>query len=251
MKSRFDISDEIATIIAKSDHPLADIYDEWLWADRQWEKAEGVRSTAYFHASEIPQCMRATILKTALPVPRSQGFMKSLRIFNNGKFLHHRIQGALKEAGILRSAEMEVVCEKYRIGGSIDGIVDVGFGDEILELKSINMFSFKKALPLEQHKMQATVYMHCSGIWRTRFFYECKNTQEIKEIPYEIEDEMHRKMLERSLILRKYVKNIKGMPLKDVAPLLPPAKCVLPSQPEAARCEMRKICFGYIGGFKL
>lgn len=233
-------------------NPLESVYGEVLWAKREAERKNGKRSKAFLHASDFPYCMRACAISHLDMITDAQRkemkkkFLKTLRLFDNGTFFHERMQTAFKQAGIIRDAEKKVVSDEFRIGGSMDGIIDVGYGDEILELKSINSFvKAKKDLPFEEHKMQATTYMFCEEIYRTRFYYEDKNTQSPVEIVYELDDAMLTKTLQRSQLIWKYIERVlEADDAKGKAKALPPAKCILPSQPEAKNCLVSSACFG-------
>jgi hypothetical protein len=105
-----------------------------------------------------------------------------LRIFDNGKATHERLQKYLKEAGVLLQAEVPVINAEYEIRGSADGIVEIGGAKGVLEIKSINSQGFYGLFePKAEHLMQINVYMFCSGIPRGVLLYENKNDQEIKE----------------------------------------------------------------------
>ena len=105
-----------------------------------------------------------------------------LRIFDNGKAMHERLQKYLKEAGVLLQAEVPVLNSEYEIRGSADGIVGFEGVRGVLELKSINSLGFYALFqPKSEHVLQLNVYMYCLGISRGLLLYECKDNQEIKE----------------------------------------------------------------------
>lgn len=65
--------------------------------------------------------------------------------------------------------------------------------DEVLELKSINDRGFQNVVefgPKTDHKWQATAYMLATGMTATRFVYENKNTNSVKEYLFELDETM-------------------------------------------------------------
>lgn len=88
---------------------------------------------------------------------------RSRRILDNGTGVHERLQGYLRQQGMLLIDEVPVLNEEYNIQGHTDGILRLT-PDElgILEIKSINSngFSNLKSAKLE-HKMQGLIYVYC------------------------------------------------------------------------------------------
>ena len=104
-----------------------------------------------------------------------------LRIFDNGKAMHEKLQKYLKEAGVLLQAEVPVVNSEYEIRGSADGIVEFESVRGVLELKSINSLGFYALFqPKSEHVLQLNVYMYCLGISRVFCFMSVKTTRKLK-----------------------------------------------------------------------
>jgi len=104
-----------------------------------------------------------------------------LRIFDNGHGVHSRLQGYLKDMGLLLDAEAEVWNEEFEIYGHCDGILQLGDQKGILEIKSINSNGFWNLYaPKPEHLIQVHVYMFCLAIPRGVLLYEEKDTQELK-----------------------------------------------------------------------
>lgn len=258
--------DDVKEIISSgSKTPLIDIYDAYLWAKRVKEVNDQARDPNYIHASEIPYCMRHVVIAmlglNGLGDRKEMG--RTLRIFDHGHAFHKRLQTALKSAGVLKNAEQFVSNDEYMIGGSIDGVVNVGYGPEILELKSINSFQFAKAeLPLDKHRQQVSVYMFCKDIHKTRFLYEGKNDQDQGEMVYALDFGVLSTVLQKSVVVWKYVKEcraaLEAAGLKHgfgaceqgvdlikpvIGKALPLQTCVMPGQREAQFCMSRAACF--------
>lgn len=112
--------------------------------------------------------------------PRTQ------RIFDNGSFVHLRLQEYLAKSGILISDEVPCINEELNIQGHTDGFLNIGTMREemqsykkgrfvvkskipvysniaILEIKSINSNGFTQLKTAkDEHKEQAMVYLYCS-----------------------------------------------------------------------------------------
>ncbi len=86
------------------------------------------------------------------------------RIFDNGSYVHDRIQTYLMKQGMLLMPEVPLRSEKYKIQGHTDGYLRINaFEIAILEVKSIRSEGFVKLKDAdENHKEQAIVYMYCA-----------------------------------------------------------------------------------------
>lgn len=131
-------------------------------------KAESDRAVNVNSPSQVMRCKRANfLLRTGEGVstviePRTQ------RIFDNGTYMHERIQAYLKAEGTLVMDECPCIDEEMNIQGNTDGILRMTPYDyAILEIKSINSNGFTKLKDAkEEHKHQAMVYMYCTEIRR-------------------------------------------------------------------------------------
>lgn len=88
---------------------------------------------------------------------------RTRRIFDNGTFVHERIQNYLEACGILLMREVPIINDDYNIQGHTDGILKLS-NDElgVLEIKSINSRNCSE-LKCEkpEHKRQGLVYLFC------------------------------------------------------------------------------------------
>lgn len=229
----------------KPEEPLIGIYEIYLDLKEMQERENGVRSKEYLHASRIGGCLRSVVLEHLgyAKEGRKESAPKR-RIFDNGHSFHDRMKNAFRMSGVLLEEEGEAVHPGFRVGGKWDGKIDVGHGIEILELKSANQWTFgkKKELPLESHKLQVSTYMYVEEIYRTRFYYECKNTNVPFETVYEFEESMLEKALKRSMVAWRYIDAIvaKGDILNTD---FPTATCIMPNQDAAKRCDCKDACF--------
>ena len=104
-----------------------------------------------------------------------------LRVFDNGHGVHSRLQGYLKEMGILLQAEVEVWNEEFEIYGHCDEVLQLTDQKGILEIKSINSNGFRNLyFPKPEHLVQVHAYMFALGIPRGVLLYEEKDGQNLK-----------------------------------------------------------------------
>lgn len=115
--------------------------------------------------------------------PRSQ------RIFDNGTGVHERLQGYLKDMGILLMDELPVHNVEYNIQGHTDGVLaltplnEKGYTERIaiLEIKSINDRGFGSLKePKPEHKRQGLVYVYCAEQRRQELHRRYKNILQFK-----------------------------------------------------------------------
>jgi hypothetical protein len=104
------------------------------------------------------------------------------RIFDNGHFVHSRLQAYLEKTGVLLEAEVSIEDKELEIVGRCDGIIQLGDKEGVLEIKSINTRGFDNLKkPKREHIGQLNVYMHCVKLPYGVLLYENKNDQRLKE----------------------------------------------------------------------
>lgn len=118
--------------------------------------------------SLIGSCVRARYY-SRLGYPTARISAKAERIFNNGSYVHERIQKDLANCNVLIMDEVPVFNDKYRIQGHTDGIIRLFDSNNmdtheigVLEIKSINSRNFselKGAKP--EHIAQGLTYLYC------------------------------------------------------------------------------------------
>lgn len=141
---------------------------------------EGDRSGA-FHPSQLYQCKRAQVFGY-WGVEGQKRFNPTLQnLFNDGHFRHLRWQIMLLNAGILTDIEVGVSVPEYRLTGSMDGVnADEGW---MFELKGTSQYSTvlsRGAMPA--HVKQINAYLMASGLEQAVILYECKSSQQWREI---------------------------------------------------------------------
>jgi len=88
---------------------------------------------------------------------------RARRIFDNGSWMHYRIQKYLEQMGVLLIKEAPIFNLEYNIQGHTDGILKY-FPSElaVLELKSINSRGFSELKQVKpEHVIQGSVYLFC------------------------------------------------------------------------------------------
>ena len=127
---------------------------------------DGDRANVTNSPSSALGCVRANYYQRS-NTPREPVDGRVQRIFDNGHGMHERIQGYLRDMGVLLMDEVPLMNEDYEIQGHTDGILAVVKKRldwvRVLELKSINGRGFQALRePLEKHKAQAQVYLFCA-----------------------------------------------------------------------------------------
>jgi hypothetical protein len=176
--------------------------DEYLKAKPRDERAKNC-----FHPSSLHKSARE-LYWHYLEGDNNQRFdSRVLRIFDNGHYVHDRLQAYLSDIGILIQTEVPVENKEYEIEGHTDGIIEINGVKGILEIKSMNANAFYSFYePKSDHLIQVNVYMFCTGIPRACLLYECKDNQELKEF-FISQDE---KILNPVLKKIKYVQSCIG-----------------------------------------
>lgn len=105
------------------------------------------------------------------------------RILDNGTYTHRRLQDYLLNAGILIMDEIPVFNLEYQILGHTDGLIKLNsFENAVLEIKTINNDNFAKLIDaLEEHKIQAQIYMFCLEERRKFLRGKIKTAEELEQ----------------------------------------------------------------------
>lgn len=119
---------------------------------------------ATFHASSILACGRQQVYGLLGYAPdTSRRRAEWIRDAWVGNYLHDLTLDALRAQGVLLEREFNLPENPYRIGGRVDGVVDLGWGPAVLEIKSLAEKYFR-ALPSHEKALnfraQVQLYMH-------------------------------------------------------------------------------------------
>lgn len=159
------------------------------------------RKTGVFHPSSITaECPRkmyyefTNVAESDAVENKIDG--KLQRIFDVGTWYHTYFQMLLWKAGVLKKSEVNVVSVRKRIYGHCDGILDLSkvgiFDDVLLEIKTMNSFSYAKGKMkvFKKHEQQAGIYAKTSGIKKICYLYINKDTSEYVTHIKGIDDEL-------------------------------------------------------------
>jgi len=104
-------------------------------------------------------------------------------VMANGTAAHSRIQGALKESGVLVAEEVEVKLADPPIRGYMDVLVRVDGETVVGEIKTTGeaIFNAKRTSmkPSPNHLFQILIYMKATGKQKGFLMYENRNTLEV------------------------------------------------------------------------
>jgi hypothetical protein len=213
-----------------------------------WETPQDKKQFAFSpsQVGKLSYCIRALIY-SYYDLPTLPITSQKQRIFDNGKHVHLRLQDYIAQAAILNPDLLQLIgdwqcakCEfvvkhssippeacfcggeKYlyneypvenkdlKIGGTADGLIIWRLVKYLLEIKSMNSFSFAKlkAIP-DYYLVQAQLYMFLSGVHKTLFIFECKNTQRFKEFVLEYSYIYIKALLKKIKVAGDYIDNKK------------------------------------------
>lgn len=122
--------------------------------------------------SQIGKCLRQRFYaRTGVTSDPNNISGRAQRIFDNGSGSHERVQGYLKEMGLLLMEELPVHNTEFNIQGHTDGALVIEpsqifdeYADEIgvFEFKTINDREFSKLIEAKpEHKKQGLTYVYC------------------------------------------------------------------------------------------
>lgn len=175
---------------------LISIVDRWLYNNPETPVVVpvplgGERSQGVFHPSEISKdsvCHRALAYELySAPMTEEQHEPRVRRIFDNGTFMHVRMQyylwNAVRANGGMFRAEISTPPNKARFAGTTDGGLVLNGWPYLVELKSINKRGFDglRGGPRDDHFDQFNIYMHLTGVHAGLVIYECKDNQDMVE----------------------------------------------------------------------
>lgn len=120
------------------------------------------RRHGWNHPSAFHQCLRSQYYDRVGKIPNNSVIAPRVRrIFENGQDVHDRLQLFLTKAGILLQDEAPIFSSDLEVLGNTDGIIKLGKGLGVLEIKSINHCDFIKLVePKPEHIRQVSIYMY-------------------------------------------------------------------------------------------
>lgn len=166
-----------------------------------------------FYVTDAGKCSRAIYFKFK-KYPRKEIEARTLRIFDNGDYLHMRIMNVLFSLGVVRAVEARTPPQDI-ISGRADAIIEIETNLYVLEIKSCSHYKFEKLRqPESDHIKQVQLYLHYFKIPQGIIIYEDKNTQNLKEFSLKYDPELVQSILKDFKTLREQIK-------QDILPDIP------------------------------
>lgn len=168
----------------------------------------------YWHCSQLSKCSRLLYLDSIGHLAPPVTNLKLLLTFKVGHFYHSLVQELWEKAGILKSKELVLTSEKYKVTGACDAVIDIIGYDECVEVKSLSQQYFNNEKYLEKHILQLLFYMWLSGNTKTgRVFYINKNNSDTKEFIVNYDHSI----IEKTLNKLKYIEESQSLPIEYVS----------------------------------
>lgn len=165
------------------------------------------------------------------------------RIFLNGWYVHIKWQKLFEQAGIAYGIEKRGESSQWSLLFTPDAIIRLNGTLYVVEIKSMNTFSFKRAIQQPSGKKhpsgtkQCQLYMHMYGIPNGLVLMEDKNTQEFDIDMIKYDHEVARPYVKRMHNVKEYVKRF-----KDTGKL-PSRICEYSGCRRACNCAYKDACF--------
>lgn len=166
----------------------------------------------------------------------------SLKIFAAGNSIHEKWQNMFIRSGAAVKIEARSFSEKYELYFTPDAIIEMNGKQYVVEIKSMNTYSFKHATSHPSGRKQCMLYMHMLGIPNGFVLAEDKNTQDIKIFPVEYDYSVVVPYLTRL----HEVQEMKKAFIKHKE--LPARHCKNCDTKQAVGCSMRDACWNIGGG---
>ena len=185
-------------------------------------------------------CYRAQVL--SLLFKQSQGEelpLETLAIFEEGNAIHEKWQRLFIRGGLGNAEDMDRTrfAQGYELLYTPDAVINIGGKQYVVEIKSMNTFSYKQNNEHPTGGKQCLLYMYLCNIHSGFVLMEDKNTQEFKiQIVKYDENEIN-------LIIER-LKEIQKLKAEFLDTKKPPKRiCENTDCKQAENCFMRDCCF--------
>lgn len=157
------------------------------------------------------------------------------RIFDSGTWWHTYIQTILYRAGVLLESESKIRNRRKKLYGSTDGKIIFNKRKWVLEIKTMNSFSFAKGkiAVFDEHEYQATIYAKELDIDGICFIYINKDTSDLKIHFVDVKEKVKKAIDEKITFIHSAVKELE----------IPDRVCKSKMDKKACECPFRKLCF--------
>lgn len=219
------------------------------------QERKGLHASAMI-VSDDKFCYRQQVL--SLFYKQLQGEQTSVglkRIFAEGDAIHEKWQRLFIRGGLCKPLECDysrfaeefdlsytpdIICaipEDYKLESvHDDSVKKIPF---VIEIKSVNTFTFKKQKYHASGRKQCQLYMYLTGIHNGIVLCDDKNTQDFKVYKYEYNPEEIKKEIRRLEQVQEYKKQL----LKKKKLAKRHEKCTGYTSKKAQECPMRDVCF--------
>lgn len=199
------------------------------------------------HASSIissekdycPRMMVLSLLYKALQGEEVNANLK--RIFEEGNAIHEKWQRLFIRGNLGKATDMDFTRynKKYQLQFTPDAILNINNEQYVVEIKSVNTYSYQRQNEHPSAKKQIQFYMFLTGIHKGIVLQEDKNTQDFKLNIYEYDEASILEFVERLEAIQEFKYNLineKKVPPKHCA-------CSSYSDKKVQSCSMRDVCF--------
>jgi hypothetical protein len=189
-------------------------------------------------ASDNEFCYRQQVL--SLLYQQSQGENldpKMARIYMAGDSIHEKWQRLFVKGGLAHRIEGRRFSDLYELFFTPDAEIVINMVKFVVEIKSMNTFSFQKANSHPSGRLQLMLYMHLLGVPNGFILAEDKNTQDYKIFLQQYEYEPIKHILNRL----SGIQEMKKIYLKTGE--LPPRRCKNTETKRAQDCSLCSACF--------
>lgn len=171
--------------------------------------------TSAIIASESHYCCREQVL-SLIYKPKDMNKQlpyNTLRIFEEGNYIHRKWQRLFLRGKLSEVQDLDKTCwnKKYRLGFSPDAIITIAGRKFVVEVKSMNEFSYKKSDIHPSGESQCRMYMFLSGIKHGIVLMENKNNQQFKLQMVKEDESLIYEYIERLEEIKGYYES-KSMP---------------------------------------
>lgn len=211
--------------------------------DRTDSDRYGLHASAII-ASDEEFCYRAQLL--SLFYHQNQGEqlpIKSLKIFAQGNAMHEKWYKLFRKSGIDVAIERTLWLPEYDLSFTIDALLNLFNEEFVCDIKSQNLFTFKKQNGHPSGEKQVNFYLWAlskyTGVVHNKGFVlvDSKDDQEIKVVPVHRDDSKNSQYIERLEDIQEMKKTF----IEEHK--APPRKCKTCDCKQASKCFMRDACW--------
>lgn len=190
-------------------------------------------------------CVRQQVLSLLYKQLQGEQVQVGLkRIFEEGNAIHEKWQRLFIRAGYGKAEDMDKsrFNDEYELSYTPDGVIEIPEfydGKMVLEIKSMNTYSFKPATSHPSGQKQMQFYMWLTGLKKGFVLAEDKNTQEFKVFIEDYDSKKVAPFIERL----DQVKFYKQRALEEHKMVKRHVKCTKPDCKMALECAMREACW--------